>query len=67
MIFLGEKLLQCRVWQVKKPKGKYRKGRHTKKDCRITENMNTHFRYLCDCYKEVAKALAQSPSPIYLF
>lgn len=48
----GEKLPQCRARQSKKPKGKYRKGGSTKKDCRIPENMNTYFMHFCsDCYK----------------
>lgn len=67
-MFWGKKLLHCRVRQLKKPKGKYRKGGSTKKDCGIPDNMNTHFRHSCsDHYKEVAKALAQSPSPITMF
>lgn len=67
VMFWGEKLLQCRKRQVKKQNMKYRKGWSTKKDCGIPENMNTHFRHLCDHYKEVVKALSQSPNPITMF
>lgn len=56
----------CDRWR--NQKGKNRKWRSAKKDCGVTENMNTHFRHLCsDHYKEVAKALSQSSSPISMF
>lgn len=67
-MFWEEKLPPCRVRQGKKPKGKYRKGGSTKKDCRNPENMNMYLMHFCsDCCKEVAKALAQSPVPITVF